>query len=35
MKKGFRGLTVYKKAFELGMEILIIPKNFPKKRNTN
>jgi four helix bundle protein len=29
MEKGFRGLTVYKKAFELAMEIYEITKEFP------
>lgn len=29
MEKGFRGLTVYKKAFELAMDIYEITKEFP------
>ena len=31
MEKGFRGLTVYKKAFELAMVIFEISKSFPKE----
>lgn len=31
MEKGFRGLTVYKKAFPLSMEIFEITKSFPKE----
>lgn len=31
MDKGFRGLTVYKKAFALAMEIYEITKSFPKE----
>jgi four helix bundle protein len=29
MEKGFRGLTVYKKAFELAMDIYVMTKEFP------
>lgn len=31
MDQGFRGLTVYKKAFSLAMEIFDITKSFPKE----
>jgi four helix bundle protein len=31
MEKGFRGLTVYKKAFELAMKIFEITKEFPSE----
>jgi four helix bundle protein len=31
MEKGFRGLTVYKKAFSLAMEIYEITKSFPNE----
>lgn len=31
MEKGFRGLTVYKKAFSLSMEIFEITKSFPSE----
>ena len=31
MEKGFRGLTVYKKAFSLAMEIFEVTKKFPSE----